>query len=34
MAQAKLSMRVVRYWLEFLIDFDKQKDKYIEYSYT
>lgn len=34
MAQAKLSMRTARYWLEFPIDFDIDKDKYIKYSYT
>lgn len=27
-------MRTARYWLEFPMDFDIQKDKYIKYSYT
>lgn len=34
MAQAKLSMRTARYWLEFPMDFDIQKDKDIKYSCT
>lgn len=34
MAQAKLSMRTSRYWLEFPMDFDIQKDKDIKYRYT
>lgn len=34
MAQVKLSMRTSRYWLEFPMDFDIQKDKDIRYIYT